>query len=79
MYLNHFAVHQKLPQHCKSTVFQLKRRVDSLVFYSRVLVQKALVEQLLYKRVWEMKTHPGLFPVFSGGEAAYIKATDCHR
>ena len=37
--LNHIAIYEKLIQHCKSTVFQLKRRVDSLVLYSRVLVQ----------------------------------------
>ena len=23
--MNHFAVHQKLTQHCKSTIFQLKK------------------------------------------------------
>ena len=25
IYMNHFAVHQKLAQHCKSTVLQLKK------------------------------------------------------
>ena len=27
--MNHFAVHQKLTQHCKSTILQLKRKTDS--------------------------------------------------
>ena len=26
MKLNHFAVYQKLPQHCKSTILQLKKK-----------------------------------------------------
>ena len=26
MKLTHFAVHQKLPQHCKSTILQLKKK-----------------------------------------------------
>jgi len=29
VYLNHFAVHQKLTQHYKSSVFQLKNPISS--------------------------------------------------
>ena len=33
MYLNHFAVHQKLTQHCKSTVLQFKKSYFQLAKY----------------------------------------------
>ena len=43
VYLNHFAVHQKLTQHCKSTILQLKKnnknpRPDFKVCLSALLV-----------------------------------------
>ena len=28
VYLNHFAVHQKLTQYCKSTILQLKEKAN---------------------------------------------------
>ena len=30
--LNHFVVHQKLTQHCKSTILKLQKRFQLLVF-----------------------------------------------
>ena len=31
VYLNHFSVHQKLTQHCKSATVQLKRKMSELL------------------------------------------------
>ena len=28
VYLNHFAIHQKLTQHCKSTILQFKEKAN---------------------------------------------------
>ena len=30
LYMNHFAEHQKLIQHCKSTIFQLKKKHNEI-------------------------------------------------
>ena len=42
MKLNHFAVHQKLTQHCKSTILQLKKRSvnqETFQYLSGIFVQ----------------------------------------
>ena len=32
IYINHFAIHQKLTQHCKSTILQLKKKDNPIVY-----------------------------------------------
>ena len=42
VYLNHFAVHQKIIQHCKSTILQFKKKFQNSVYTKMLFASKML-------------------------------------
>ena len=54
---NYFAMHQKLTQHCKSTVFQLKKQTGTALVVQWLKICPALQGAQVPSLVRELRSH----------------------